>query len=349
MTDGRPAMTGGGYYNAHSPQQAEIAEASLEAVRRAAEAVPASVTAATIVDYGSSQGRNSVAPLRAIIAGLRAGRAARGPLTVVHTDLPSNDWTTLFETAFGPDGYAAGDDGVFPMAIGRSFYERLLPDASVAAGWSGTAVLWLSRRPDVGPGNLFGSLATGEDRARWAAAAASDWTTFLGHRARELAPGGRLVISSLMDSRVYPPYLAFLRDAVDRAAQLGCVTAAEAAAMTVPTYLRTREEIEAPFRDEALGLGLQIAAHSAFVAPDPAFAAYRRHGDPVRYGADAIAQLRGWAEPSLLAALDPGRSAAERAEAAGRLFACLQSAYATDPDTGHCDWSMSLLTVARPA
>ena len=34
-------MAGGGYYNAHSPQQAEIAAASLEAARRAAAAVPA--------------------------------------------------------------------------------------------------------------------------------------------------------------------------------------------------------------------------------------------------------------------------------------------------------------------
>jgi hypothetical protein len=338
-------MAGGGYYNAHSPQQAEIAAASLDAVRRAAEAVPASVTAGTIVDYGSSQGRNSVEPLRAIIAGLRAHRPGT-PLTVVHTDLPSNDWTTLFETAFGAQGYLRDARDVFPMAIGRSFYERLLPDASVAMGWSGTAVLWLSRRPEVGPRNLFSSLASGTDAERWAAAAAADWETFLRHRSRELAPGGRLVVSSLMDSSVYPPYLAFLRDAVDRAADLGCITADEAAAMTVPTYLRTREEIEAPLADGALGLA--VAAHDAFVAPDPAFAAYRRHGDRVRFGADAIAQLRGWAEPSLLAALAPGRSEAERAEAGRRLFASLQSAYATDPGAGHCDWSMSLLTVVRP-
>ncbi len=339
-------MAGDGYYNAHSPQQAEIAAASLEAVRRAAAAVPASVTAGTVVDYGSSQGRNSVEPLRAIIAGLRAGRPG-APLTVVHADLPANDWTTLFETVFGAGGYLRDAPDVFPMAVGRSFYERLLPDASVAMGWSGTAVQWLSRRPDVGPRNLFSSLAAGADRERWAAAAAADWRTFLGHRAHELAPGGRLVVSSLMDADVYPPYLAFLSDAVDRAAGLGCITAAEAAAMTVPTYLRTREEIEAPFADGALGLA--VAAHDAFVAPDPAFAAYRRHGDRARFGADAVAQLRGWAEPSLLAALDPGRGDAGRAEAGRRLFACIRSAYAADPEAGHCDWTMSLLTVLRPA
>src|SRR5262249_22642183 len=154
---------GDGYYNRHSPQQAEIAAMSEDALRRAVESLPTTPSAPVVVDYGSSQGRNSTGPMRVVLDALRARLPAPAPVHVVHTDLASNDWSTLFRTVFGPDGYLTGHEAVFPSAIGRSFYERLLPDATVTIGWSGTSVLWLDGRPDVGPGNLFSSLATGED------------------------------------------------------------------------------------------------------------------------------------------------------------------------------------------
>src|SRR5262249_21381129 len=157
-----------------------------------------------------------------------------------------------------------GDDAVFPSAIGRSFYEPLLPEATVAIGWSGTSVLWLDGRPDVGPGNLFSSLATGDDVGRWAEAAARDWRTFLRHRSSELVPVRRLVMPSPEAPDAYPPFLTLLSEAVRDAVRTGCITAEEADAMTVPTYLRTRDEIEAPFSDD--DLDLFIDEHATFIA-----------------------------------------------------------------------------------
>jgi hypothetical protein len=59
----------------------------------------------------------------------RAG--ADRPISVVHTDLPGNDFSALFETvAADPDSYLGGDANIFPYAIGRSFYESLFPPAA---------------------------------------------------------------------------------------------------------------------------------------------------------------------------------------------------------------------------
>lgn len=264
-------MAGDGYYNAHSPQQGAIAATAEDALRRAVRSLPDPLTASVIADYGCSQGRNSIGPVKVLLdeLGRRAGEPR--PWSVVHNDVPGNDWTTFFATVFGDDGYLSEHEAVFPSAIGRTFYEQLLPDSSVAVGWSGTSVLWLSGRPDVGPDNLFSPIATGEDRRRWAAAAADDWRTFLGHRSRELVPGGRLVVSSLQASDAYPPFLHLIRRGVRAAVEAGTLTAAEADAMTVPTYQRTKDEIEAPFADD--GLGLVVDEHTSFTAPDPAYAA----------------------------------------------------------------------------
>jgi hypothetical protein len=341
----RPAMAGDGYYNAHSPQQAAIAAMSEAALRRAASSLPDSVTASVIADYGCSQGRNSIGPVRVLLDELRRRSDESQPWSVVHNDLPGNDWTTLFATVLGTDSYLTDHEDVYPSAIGRSFYDQVLPDGSVAVGWSGTSVLWLSRRPDVGPDNLFSVLATGDDVHRWADAAAADWRTFLAHRARELAPGGRLVMSSLEASDVYPPFLRLIRDAVRAAAGAGAITTAEAAAMTVPTHQRTRDEIEAPFSDD--DLGLVIDDHTACTAPDPAWASFSGHGDVERFADDEVAQIRGWSEPSLASSIDPARGPRGVTDAVEGVYAAIRAAVAADPATGHCDWTMSLLTVSR--
>lgn len=347
MARSQPAMAGDGFYNAHSPQQAASSALAEGALRAAAAAVPASVTASVVADYGCSQGRNSLGPVAAILEELDRGRGRPTAWSVVHTDLPGNDWATFFATVFGPDSYLTSHPGAFPSAIGRSFYEPLLQEASVAVGWSGTSVLWLSARPDVGPGNLFSPLATGEDQRRWAERAASDWDRFVRLRQRELAPGGRLVVSTIQASDALAPFLQLIDGAVRRAARAGTITEAEAEAMTVPTYQRTRAEIDAPFADPTLGL--VIDEHTSFVAPDPAYGAFRSHGDAERFADDEVSQIRGWSAPSLAAALDPSRGPAGIAAAIDDLFATIRAAVLADPAAGHCDWTMSLLTASRPS
>src|SRR5262245_21325019 len=108
------AMEGGGFYNRNSSLQA----AGIAAVLPLWETVTRSVDPGhgdlVVADYGSSQGRNSMLPIRMAIAALRRKGEVNRPVEVIHTDLPSNDFTSLFKAlADEPDSYMAGAAQVF--------------------------------------------------------------------------------------------------------------------------------------------------------------------------------------------------------------------------------------------
>jgi hypothetical protein len=123
-------------------------------LEQAAAAVPLPNAPEPIViaDYGSSDGRNSLAPLAMAIRRLRERIGSERAVSVVHTDLPANDFTALFQTlASAPTSYLRDDPAAFASAIGRSFYQQILPSQSVTLGWSAWAVQWLSGPPRRSP------------------------------------------------------------------------------------------------------------------------------------------------------------------------------------------------------
>jgi hypothetical protein len=50
-----------------------------------------------VADYGSSQGKNSLAPMSVAVEILRRRVGRERPIFVFHIDLPSNDFNSLFE------------------------------------------------------------------------------------------------------------------------------------------------------------------------------------------------------------------------------------------------------------
>ena len=65
-------MEGGGFYNRHSALQAAGIARLLPYLEQAARSVEIGDEPVVIADYGSSQGRNSMAPMRIAIEELRA-------------------------------------------------------------------------------------------------------------------------------------------------------------------------------------------------------------------------------------------------------------------------------------
>src|SRR6201984_1190212 len=198
----RPApMEGHGAYNRSSRVQAAGSSPALALLDKAARQVPL-VTAPepiVIVDYGSSEGHNSLAPVTVAIAILRERIGRERAISVVHTDLPGNDFGALFQTLVSDsESYLRDDPRVFASAVGRSFYEQILPDSTVTLGWSSWAVQWLSRVPALIPDQV--QVAYSQDggvRSVFYEQAADDWRCFVVHRAAELKPGGRPVILCL--------------------------------------------------------------------------------------------------------------------------------------------------------
>jgi hypothetical protein len=122
-------MEGHGAYNRSSRVQAAGLAAAIPLLRQAAETVPLAPAPEPIViaDYGCSEGHNSLVPMRDAIAALRQRVGTSRTISVVHTDLPSNDFSALFEALESdPDSYLRGEQATFASAVGRSF----LPPAS---------------------------------------------------------------------------------------------------------------------------------------------------------------------------------------------------------------------------
>jgi hypothetical protein len=92
-----------------------------------------------------------------------------------------------------PGRYAVAGANVFPCAIGRSFYEQVLPSDSAHLGWCSYAAVWLSRIPSLIPGHLFPPCSTGAAQIAFERQAAEEWETLLSLRACEMRAGARLV------------------------------------------------------------------------------------------------------------------------------------------------------------
>lgn len=340
------AMEGGGRYNSHASAQAASARFGLDHLAAAAAvAPPGSTGVVTVVDYGSSEGRNSLLPMAAAIEAIRSRHGDAHPVWVFHTDLPDNDFTSLFRTVAGVGGYRR--PGVYTAAIGRSFYGQLLPDASVGLGWSSIAVHWLSAVP--GPLNGFWfTTADADQYAVWAAAAAADWRAFLQARAAELMPGARLVVVVGAAHGDGPGRRSGAEPAMDEIArgldvlvEQGRLTGAERSAMAVPAWYRTPAEWRAPFDGR---LDLQLEHLDLVDIGDPLWEQTRAgNGD---YATAVAAALRVSFGPALLHHLDPAR----RASIAGELFdRHLAEAIATEPARPWFDWRLAVLVVSRPA
>jgi hypothetical protein len=118
-------MESGGSYNLHAKVPAGGANLALPLLEEAVGhiALEADNRPIVVADYGSSQGKNSLAPMRAAIRGLRKRVGDERPIFVVHIDQADNDFNTLFGVLHAdPEHYAVDDANVFPSAIGRSFY-----------------------------------------------------------------------------------------------------------------------------------------------------------------------------------------------------------------------------------
>jgi hypothetical protein len=285
-------------------------------LERAATTVPLASSLGTIViaDYGASAGHNSLLPMKAAIGALRQRVGPGRAIAVVHTDLPENDFTTLFQTLTGdPDSYLSGDAAVFASAVGRSFYEQILPPGSVTLGWSSWAVQWLSCAPVAVPDHI--QVAYSHDaaaRTAFARQADEDWRAFLLSRGRELRPGGRLVILTMAShddgdfgfrSVIGAQYAALLELVAD-----GFVSPEEVRRMVIPTFGRTRAELVAPFGLDGHFGDFAIERIEMFDGEDRIWSEFERDGDAGAFGAHWAAFSRASVFPTLALGLDGGLS-----------------------------------------
>lgn len=231
---------------------------------------------------------------------------------VFHTDLPSNDFTSLFNALKDdPTSYLTGSTDIFCAAVGRSFFDAILPPGHVHLGWNSWAVHWLSQKSADAPDHVSPTLS-GIPAVRAAASrqAALDWERFLEARSWELRGGGKLlclIIIETGESTNSDLLWQHLWDSVVEAGQDGLLTEQEQLRITMPIWYRSMAELKAPFGDEGRFAGLRLEHIEATHAPDPFWAAFEQTGDATQLGRSWANVMRAISAPTILAAIGPDR------------------------------------------
>jgi hypothetical protein len=309
----RPApMEGRGAYNRSSSVQGVGSLPAMALLERAAHAVelPRAEELLFIADYGSSEGHNSLLPIAAAIRVLRERVGQNRPIFVFHTDLPGNDFTGLFQTlADDPDSYLRIHSSAFGAAVGRSYFEQILPALSVTLEWSAWAIQWLSRVPCAIPDQV--QIAYSHDpaaRCAFAEQAAEDWRTFLAMRSRELRSGGRLVVVTMATDDSgdfgYRPVVDALYGTLVDMVNRGFIREEELRRMVIPTVGRTRAQFMEPFAKAGSFEDLSIEHFELFHGEDRIWIQFEASGDAHAFGAQWAAFCRASVFPTLASSLD---------------------------------------------
>jgi hypothetical protein len=311
----RPEPMKSGSYTASSRLQAAGLRPAMAIFEEAASVVPLPKPPQPIVitDYGASTGHNSLLPIGAAIAELRRRTRPEHSVLVVHTDVPENDFTAMFRTlADDPDSYLSKDAATFASAVGRSFYEQIMPTSSVNLGWSSWAIQWLSRVPGPIPDHVQVAYSSdGGARAAYTKQAAHDWHEFVAFRGRELRRGGRLVVMTMaVDDEGqfgYRPLFAGMLDTLNELLGAGLLTDDEVHRMCIPVVARGAADFFAPFAPSGRFEQLEIDHLEVFNAEDRFWAQYQVDSDAKAFGAQWAAFVRASVFPTLASALEGGR------------------------------------------
>ena len=254
--------------------------------------------------------------MAAIVAGLR--RRTRQPVQTVYSDLASNNFNQLFANLEAARRIGLFGAGVYPAAVGGSFYGPLLPPGTVHLATCFNSIQWLDQLPAVPLPDSVGYRRPHPDRdglasppeatAAFTRQAEQDLLRFLECRARELVPGGKLLLASPGDAdqaRVADGVADILNDACLDLVAAGRLEREGNERLTMPCYYRTVAELLAPLerRDSPLCGAFAVDRGRAVEVPTPFLVRFRRDGDVAAYARAYTGFLRAISEPVVRAVL----------------------------------------------
>jgi S-adenosylmethionine-dependent carboxyl methyltransferase len=312
-------MKGAGYYDQHSGAQLSAIRALQDWVDDAVAdlPLPAPALPVTVLDLGSSEGRNAIQVMATIVAGLR--RRTGQPLHTIYSDLPSNNFNQLFANLQEARRASLFAAGVYPGAVGGSFYGPLLPPGTVHLATCFNAICWLDRLPAVSltddvvyrrphsPRTAFA--VSPEATAAFTRQAEQDLVRLLQCRARELVPGAKLLLAGPGDTdqvRLCDGLFDVLNDACLDLVAAGQLEREGYERLTMPCYYRTVAELLAPLQreDSPVRDAFTVDRAEALEIPIPFLVDFRRGGDVAAYAAAYTCALRAVSEPVVRAALN---------------------------------------------
>jgi SAM-dependent methyltransferase len=232
--------------------------------------------------------------------------------------------------------------------------EPCLPPGSVHVAVSGTTMHWVADSADLAStGSVFPGYPDHIDEAErraWGRAAARQWQRLLEVRAMELAPGGRFIAAlpaspapSAERTGIYVEIIGDMNEVLADWRRAGRIGAATVAAVVVPVWMRTLDEIREPF--EAGGGhvdGLELESAELFHLDNPYW-----HEDPAVFARGYVQSVLAWGGPLLHRAF--AREGEDRAgDLVGDFVRILEERVADAPDR-YCWDYIEALVICRKA
>jgi hypothetical protein len=353
-----------GDYSDHSINAKIVIDATLPLVEDALFAILSKTSDKpfAIADFGAADGGTSLDLMRHVVRTLRTACPHRS-ITLTYTDLPYNDFSTLFRRLHGVLGVQdnaplAQEPKLFIFASATSFHRQIFPDETLSFGFSASAMHWLSGKPGLIADHVHAVGGTETERVAYRNQALSDWTAILLARARELVPGGRLVlanfcvdecgrylgstaVSNLFDTLAKHWRTLFLTN---------IITEDEYRAGTIQQYYRTIDDFVAPFKDPDSPVsraGLRLERVSTMLTPCPFAAMFRQQRDVTAFARAYVLHFRAWSQSTFVGALNPNRPAAERAAIIDQFYQAYETEVAACPEAHWVDRVHCVQTIVK--
>jgi len=310
-------------------------------------------------DMGCADGGTSLDLWRSVTKRCRQQHA--NDIQIVYADQARNDFNALVGILHGLtqfESYLNELPNVHALESGSSFYQPILPANSLHLGFSATAMHWLRKTPSVISNHVHMVGAEGEELQAFTEQGREDWATILLHRARELKPGGRLVLVNFcrdeqgrylgntggvnMFDNFNKNWQTFLTD--------GVITEQEYQAMTLPQYYNTVEEFSAPLLDKESDVykaGLRLDSIETAIVPCPFAENFKTHGDARRFAKAYIPTIRSWNESVFAGALSSDRPAQERNELIEAYYQRYEDQVAEAPEQHGMGYVHAYMTISK--
>ncbi len=353
-------MSQGGLYSLATKGAKDVIDFATPRVLDALGDINISSDRFTLADTGCADAGTSLDMIRRAIAQIQEMKPGV-QITVIYADQPANDYNALINIVHGRtqfETWLGQFDQVFPLVCGTSFYQQSVPDHSLDFCFSATAMHWLSAKPCNLNDHVHAVGACGKELEAFASKARQDWETILQHRARELKPGGRMVLVNFCRDpqgrylgntggvNMFDTFTEIWRELVDQ----GRVSEREYRNMTLPQYYRTVEEFAAPLTDHnnaCYQAGLRLENIETCVVSCPFAAQFKVDQDLKKFADGLIPTIRSWNQSIFYAGLDTNRPAAERQQLIEEYYQLYHQRVMADP-TGHgMDYVHAYMTISR--
>ena len=358
------SMRGAGYYSQRTAGAKDAIDSLRPLINTAIDQL-ADMPVLRFADFGAADGGTSAEMWHHVIASLR-NKGDNRPVEILYTDLPSNDFSTLFKTMQGMQeqtdfAYQDKFENVFVHGCGTGFHRQLMASNSLSFGFSATAMHYVSAKPCEIADHVHMVGASKDERTAFAAQAAADWKRILLARATEMMDGGRLVVMNFgIDEHgrylgntggqnMFDRFCHHWRQLMDD----GIITRDEFIRASFAQHYRTIDEFTAPFAtpDSAVSkAGLKLVSARTQLTKCPYRKAFEADDtmDAASFAGQLIPTTRSWSETVFSTAL-AGRPAAEITAIVDQFYGAYEAEIAASPDGHAMDYIHIIMEIEKQA